>query len=134
MGIMEFDSKPIGEVRAFIEKNYRGGTIIDYGCGCGRYTDMFPKDKYLGVDGHKGNIENCKKKYPGYKFELHDLETWKPKQYDCLFSSVVFDQIENLPKDWAKHYILIENEKYKEIFKPQIDEPLGTEGTRMMIC
>jgi len=134
MVIMYFDAQPIPQVQEFIEKHYKGGSVIDYGCGCGRYTDCFPADSYVGVDGHEGNISFCKSKWPDRKFELRDLETWKPKKkYDYLFSSVVFDQIENLPVGWAKHYILVENGKYTEWFKPKENIGLsGAEEVRLM--
>ena len=109
MGIMYFDSNPIPEVQEFIKEHYKGGSVIDYGCGCGRYTDCFPISDYLGVDGHGGNIEAAKSNHLRYKFELHDLETWYPrKKYDYLFSSVSMEQISKLPKGWAKHYVLVE--------------------------
>jgi len=134
MGVMYFDAQPIEQVNEFIKKHYNGGTVIDFGCGCGRYTECFPADKYIGVDGHEGNISFCKSNWPDRKFEIHDLETWKPKKkYDLLFSSVVFDQLENLPVGWAKNYILIENGKYTDTFKPQVNDGLkGAEEVRLM--
>lgn len=136
MGIMYFDSNPIVSVQDFIKEHYQGGTIIDFGCGCGRYTEMFSPKDYLGVDGHEGNIRAARELHPDYHFELHNLEEWEPKkQYDYLFSSVVFDQVERLPKGWAKTYILVEPSKYAEEFEPIINEPLdGSEGTRLMVC
>jgi trans-aconitate methyltransferase len=131
---MFFDGQPINEVEAFIKEHYKGGTVIDFGCGAGRYVEMFPADMYTGVDGHEDNIIACKARWPERKFLVRDLETWKPKKkYDYLFSSVVFDQLENLPKDWAKTYILIEDKKYEEEFKPEISEVLF-DNVRMMIC
>lgn len=116
------------EVQDFIKKHYKGGTVIDYGCGAGRYAKCFPKEMYLGVDGDETNIKNNP-----YKAELHDLETWKPdKQYDYLLSSVVFDQVSKLPIGWAKKYILIEDKKYRDSFRVIVDEPL-IDNVRMMI-
>lgn len=136
MGIMQFDAQPIQEVIAFVKKHYKGGTILDYGCGCGRYANCFPEEEYTGVDGYRGNVDFCMETWPDRRWEYQDLETWKPKKkYDYLFSSVVLDQVENLPLGWAKNYILIENKKYIKIFKPKIDEPLdGSEETRKMLC
>lgn len=137
MGIMYFDSNPIPEVEAFIEKNYNGESVLDYGCGCGRYAHCFPDDKYTGIDGHEGNIKAAKKRYPNKKFIHADLEDKVKGEgfFGCLFSSVVFDQIENLPLDWAKEFILIENKKYRDKFNVIVDEGLqGSEETRMMLC
>lgn len=134
--IMYFDAQALPCVEEFVKKHYKGGTVIDFGCGCGRYTHLFPDDMYLGVDGHEGNIQAAKKRYPNKQFAFANLEDGhKGRKFDYLFSSVVFDQVENLPKGWAKNYILIEPSKYAETFKPQINEPVtGSEGTRMMLC
>jgi trans-aconitate methyltransferase len=131
---MPFDCQPIAEVEKFIEKHYKGGSVIDFGCGAGRYAHCFPKEDYLGVDGSEINIQNLEAR--GYKGEVHNLETWKPKKkFDYLFSSVVFDQLTNLPKDWANTYILIEPEKYVAEFKPEVCETLEVAPTvRMMVC
>lgn len=142
MGIMYFSAQPIPEVIEFINKHYKGGSVLDYGCGTGRYTKCFKSASYVGVDGHKGNIGACRDLFPDYHFELHDLETWKPKKkFDYLFSSVAMEQVKNLPKDWAKTYILIEPttegcHDYAGIYKPKINEPMNAshEGIRMMIC
>lgn len=133
MGLMYFDAQPIPQVVDFIKEHYKGGTILDFGCGCGRYATLFPKDKYLGVDGYKPNVEAAKNLYPGYKFECHDLNKWSG-EFDQILSSVVFDQLKKLP-DMDSEYILIENEKYKDKYKVIVDEPLdGSEGTRLMLC
>ena len=139
MGVMYFDAQPVPDVVKFIREHYKGGTIIDFGCGCGRYTNLFPKDKYLGVDGYGDNIRAAKDLHPGYKFEVHDLETWKPEHFDYLLSSVTMEQLDNLPMGWADNYILIEpigyKHDYQKIYKPNVDEPLmGLEDLRMMLC
>lgn len=137
MGIMYFDSQPIPEVDAFIKKHYKGGSVIDYGCGCGRYAHCFPDDVYIGIDGHEGNIKAAKKLHPNKEFVCTDLEEWVQGYItiDNLFSSVVFDQIEKLPIGQADKYILVENKKYRDKFKVIVDEGLkGSEETRLMVC
>jgi trans-aconitate methyltransferase len=133
MGVMYFSSNQIPEVAAFIKKHYKGGSVIDYGCGTGRYADCFPDKEYLGVDGHAGNISYCIPNFPKKQFLLQDLDEWKPnKKFEYLFSSVTFDQVKKLPKGWAKHYILIEPSKYEKEFKPTVSESLLDTDTRMM--
>lgn len=142
MGIMAFQSQPIPEVVEFIKRHYRGGTVLDYGCGTGRYTKCFPEDKYTGVDGYRPNIDYCMEKWPDRRWVYEDLEKWKPdKRYDYLFSSVVMEQVKNLPMGWAKTYILIEPttegcKDYVSIYKPHINESMNAsrEGIRMMVC
>ena len=137
---MQFSAQAIPEVISFISEHYKGGSVIDYGCGTGRYTNCFPASKYVGIDGSPENIAYCQKTWPDRTWILADLEKWTPNRtipFEYLFSSVVFDQVKNLPKDWAKTYILIEPKKYEDIYKPQINIPLdrsNDRGTRMMIC
>lgn len=132
---MPFDCQPITQVQEFIKKNYKGGTVLDFGCGCGRYADCFPADKYTGVDGHEGNVSNAKGFYPDHTFLLHDLNKWKPaKKFDYLFSSVVFDQVIKVPKGLARTYILIEPAKYEKEFKLKVNEPLESDhNIRLMV-
>ena len=135
---MQFSAQAIPEVISFISEHYKGGTVLDYGCGTGRYTNCFPQSNYIGIDGSPENIEYCQKMWPNRAWILSDLEKWEPmRDFNYLFSSVVFDQIKNIPKDWAETYILIEPAKYADIYKPQINIPLDRSnegGTRMMIC
>jgi len=140
MGTMSFSAQPIPSFVAFIKEHYKGGTVLDLGCGTGRYTDCFPADMYTGIDGHPGNISFCGATWPDRKWILADLEEWKPKEkYDYLISSVTMEQLDNLPMGWAKHYIMIEprghKHNYQEIYKPVVDEPMGEsyEGLRMML-
>lgn len=143
MGIMSFSAEPTKDTLDFIKEHYDGGTVLDYGCGTGRYTDCFPADKYVGIDGHPENIEFCKKKWPDRKWILTDLEEWLPdKKYDNLFSCVVMEQIDkNLPFGWAKRYMLVEPvckdcwHDYPETYKPYYNEGQGTEKVlRNMLC
>ena len=136
MGIMYFDAQPIPEVVEFIREHYKGGSVIDFGCGTGRYADCFPDDMYLGIDGHEKNIEVAKRLHPNKQFAVANIDQPnKGRKYDYLFSSVVLDQLKNLPKGWAKTYILIEPEKYEKQFKPKVSEVLRSAPTiRMMVC
>jgi len=129
---MPFDCQPVPEVEAFIKKHYKGGTVLDFGCGSGRYAHCFPDEMYLGIDGHEGNINLAKGNNPYKEFRCEDLEESDNIKFDYLFSSVVFDQLVNLPKGWAKKYILIEPTKYESEFKILIKEPL--QNISMMVA
>lgn len=135
MGVMYFDAQPIPEVEVFIKEHYKGGTVLDYGCGCGRYAHCFPDDKYLGVDGWETNVIRAQQNNPKKRFALVDLDDAKFSGFDYVFSSVVFDQIKHLPLGWdVRNYILIEPSKYESIFKPDVSESLQGTDTRMMLC
>lgn len=141
--MMPFDCQPIAEVEAFIEKHYKGGSVIDFGCGSGRYAHCFPDKGYLGVDGHEENIKNAARLHRNKRFVCADLKDWgefvdvktREPRIDYLFSSVVFDQLDFIPKGWAKTYLLIEPERYREHFKIEVDEPLEcAEGIRKVVA
>jgi trans-aconitate methyltransferase len=143
MGTMYFAAQALPQVISLIQKYYKGGSVLDYGCGTGRYTDYFDEDSYLGVDGYPQNIDFCKSNWPKRKFELADLEDWKPKKkFDYLFSSVTCEQIANLPdlRKFAKTVILVEpigfKHDYTGRFKPSVS--VGLEGAeavlRFMVC
>lgn len=141
MGIMAFSAQPIPHVVELLEKYYKGGSVIDFGCGTGRYVDQFDRRGYLGVDGFDTNIDFCKKQWPDRDFLLEDLETWKPKEkFDYLFSSVSMEQLDNLPTGWAKTYLLVEPIGFKHdyigIYNPR--EVIGLRGAedvlKFMVC
>ncbi len=140
---MYFSAQALPQVIKLLQKYYRGGSIIDYGCGTGRYTDYFDIDGYLGVDGWPQNIEFCQRNWPKHKFELADLEEWKPKKkFDYLFSSVTCEQIKKLPdlRKFAKTLLLVEpighRHDYIKRFAPQVI--IGIEGAekvmKFMVC
>lgn len=106
---MYFAAQPLPHVEEFVKKHYKGGSVLDFGCGTGRYVHLF--DDYTGIDGYESNISFCKANWPDKRFILADLETWKPdKKYDYVFSSVTLEQLSKLPdlKKYAKHIILVE--------------------------
>jgi len=124
MGVMSFSAEPVPHVIELLSKHYKGGSVLDFGCGTGRYTDIFDEDGYLGVDGFPGNISWCEANWTEREWLLADLETWKPdKKFDYLFSSVSMEQLENLPMGWAQTYLLVEpigfKHDYVGIYKPQ---------------
>lgn len=138
MGIMQFQAQPIPSVIKFLQEHYKGGSVIDYGCGTGRYTDYFDIKGYLGVDGYPQNIDFCRTEWPKHKWELADLEEWKPKKkFDYLFSSVTCEQIEKLPdlREFAKTLLLVEpigfKHDYIKRFSPHIIE--GVEGAEAVL-
>ena len=44
-------------------------TVIDFGCGHGRLCDIFPKEKYLGLDINTDALASAQNKFLDYRFE-----------------------------------------------------------------
>jgi hypothetical protein len=65
---------------------FKDATVLDVGCGYGRYCELFDKDKYLGIDFSEEMIKLARKKYPAYRFEVADHRTYVPEKTDVIFS------------------------------------------------
>lgn len=66
------------EMREFLPYIAERSHVIDIGCGNGRLLGML-QDKhctYVGIDQSDGLLAEAKKLWPGYSFELGDMETY----------------------------------------------------------
>jgi len=70
------------------------GVMLDFGCGCKPYEELFNVDKYIGLDieqrGHNHTNEKIDVFYDGKTIPF------KSKYFDSFFSSEVFEHIFNL--------------------------------------
>lgn len=129
---------PEPEVVALLKEYYKGGSVLDLGCGHGRYRDCFGSD-YTGIDLHHEH---------GGEYIQADFTRWQPsRKYEYLFCSVVLEQIKELPKElktWAKRKILVEptslngldgatlQHNYLELFNPVVAIPMHNGATFMV--
>jgi len=69
--------------------------ILDFGCGNGRFSEIFEKERYFGVDFSSSLIHLAKKRYPQKKFFLIDglHLPFKDEFFDFVFSIAVFHHI-----------------------------------------
>lgn len=70
-------------------KDLRPKTILDLGCGSGRWSVLMPDNaKYLGVDISPLLIEVAKANNPGKEFKIMDAESIGKlkKKFDVIFS------------------------------------------------
>ncbi|MDP3964703.1 MAG: methyltransferase domain-containing protein [bacterium] len=85
----EFD-----EFRALIRPEDR---ILDAGCGNGRITKILDgvKVEYLGIDASSRLIENARKLFPRFRFEVGEVlhMPFPDGSFDCVFSIAVIHQI-----------------------------------------
>ena len=122
------------EVEKLLEEHYKGGSVLDIGCGSYRYKDCFDEDGYVGIDKLHGT-------------PIEDFKAPK-KKFDYVFSSVVLEQLKEVPdlKKWGKKLILVEPTRangwilgenlkhdYLEIFKPKVKIPMHNGATFMVV-
>jgi trans-aconitate methyltransferase len=77
-----------------IEKLLIDGSVLDLGCGSGRFYPVFQSRDYTGIDKDPNFAETLSKQYPKGRWITEDFTTWKPKRnYDNVFSWVVSQHI-----------------------------------------
>ncbi|MDD5342523.1 MAG: class I SAM-dependent methyltransferase [Patescibacteria group bacterium] len=74
-----------------------GMKVLDIGCGNGRLTKIFDKVKvdYTGVDVSPRMLEQARKLFPGYKFQVGDIMNlpFSEGEFDAVFCLQVIHQI-----------------------------------------
>ena len=102
---------------------------MDYGCGIGRYSDIFDSEKYLGVDGCEKLLSIAKEDNPNHAYILCENGTLNnelveyiisPAKIEQFFTATVLQhnstkQVEEIFKSWMPHmadqckFVLYEN-------------------------
>lgn len=78
--VFELQQKALSQptlLRAEVERELaemaQAGTsfkVLDYGCGSGTYTGLFPPENYLGIDCSEPMLERAEKQHPRHDFVL----------------------------------------------------------------
>lgn len=88
-----FDASIPSEWYPLIRKYLKGKTVLDLGCGMGRFFSVFDGYDYTGLDISIPAIKFCKSHYKG-KFICADLVKFDTKKkYDNVFSWVTLEHI-----------------------------------------
>ncbi len=59
-------------------------SILDFGCGTGEFSEIFPKPSYTGVDIDRLSIDQAKTMHPGYNFSAIRDVTDVTGRYDWV--------------------------------------------------
>lgn len=77
-----------------IEKLLIDGSVLDLGCGSGRFYPVFQNRDYTGIDKDTNFAETLSKQYPKGKWVEQDITIWKPSTtYNNVFSWVTSQHI-----------------------------------------
>ena len=82
------------EIKKFLE-GLQVGNVLDFGCGCGRFCDLFDPASYTGMDVIPELIAENKEKYPAKTWDDLSSEPLKLK-YDLIFC---FTVLQHLPEE-----------------------------------
>lgn len=111
-----FDAPIPSEWVTLIRKYLKGKSVLDLGCGMGRFYSVFDGYDYTGIDISRPAIDFCRSHYKG-KFVCADLvEFDTKKKYDNVFSWVTLEHIvpEHIEgvcekiKKWSDNLIITE--------------------------
>jgi 2-polyprenyl-3-methyl-5-hydroxy-6-metoxy-1,4-benzoquinol methylase len=79
-----------------ITRYVKGGDILDFGCGNGKFSELISFDTYSGVDVNSKVIEYAKKRYSGIQnvsfYSITEFES-QSKQYDCIILTAVIEHL-----------------------------------------
>lgn len=102
--------------------DFRGKTVLDFGCGHGALTlhaARYKPKKIIGIDLEKNYIDfankNLSKNYGQYKniveFKLVDINKWDPEEkFDIIISKETFEHVLDLDTVLNSMYKLLANE------------------------
>jgi SAM-dependent methyltransferase len=74
----------------------KGGDILDYGCGYGKFCESIPFKTYTGIDSDNSIINDAKKRHSGLKnvhFYSIDEFGHQLEQYDFIILSAVLEHV-----------------------------------------
>ncbi len=83
------------ELEFLFKQAKKGESVLDLGCGNGRFSEYLKETKYVGVDFSSGMIREAKKRFPGKQFltsSVLDLP-FKESFFDKIYSIAVIHQI-----------------------------------------
>jgi glycosyltransferase involved in cell wall biosynthesis len=131
---VESGQESTGDIGTIIKevKKLQPKTLLDLGCGTGRFADLLPVENYTGIDFSQKLINDAKEKHPNNKFECVDIKDYHPlEKFDLVFSFASLLHIK--PKDFKEYVNNIKTLGKKAIFvEPKKDQSYQNSGGRML--
>lgn len=101
-----------GEYLAEIISPFTFNSLLDFGCGYGRLTASFDKDKYIGVDLNPLALQKATEDNPGYRYYEIDVEAKEYPNADIGLAYTVFLHLDDLVLDNTLSILLKYINKY----------------------
>lgn len=114
------DRSPEVDLEGALKKAIKG-SVLEFGCGDGRLSGYFSKNKYIGYDINPKAVERAKENNPGYKY-INLLEEFKKPKDTVLAYTVLL----HIPDDEIQEVI----ELFKRFKKVVIGEITGRKWRR----
>ena len=99
-------------------KEYIKGIVLDFGCGCKPYKDIFDFEKYIGIDieksGHDHANEDIDVFYNGRNIPFEN------EYFDSIFSSEVLEHVVNIDEILDEFYRVLRKGAYALVSIPFI--------------
>jgi len=92
---------PWKELEFLFKDIKKDDTVLDLGCGNGRFYEFIKVKGYTGIDPSSKMIEICKKKYPDCEFIVGDINKIN-KLFDKVFSIAV---LHHIPSQFQKTFL-----------------------------
>lgn len=81
-------------VSSFIDPSFK--SILDFGCGTGEFSEIFPPKAYHGVDVDSMGIEQARRMHPRYRFSSINSISDVGGKYELI---VLIDMVHHLSPD-----------------------------------
>lgn len=110
------------EITKRVLQGFADCSVVDVGCGFGRFAPIFDSEKYYGFDFSDEMIKMANEKHPSYKFAVADMNDHDIPEAEIVFQAISLGMFQIQPQDFF--------EKYKHKAKKAV---ISIDGTNVII-